>query len=475
MPVLLHNKRFIILSQYEYFSQRIMAIKDAHRRGVALIGNPGIGKSSFLIFMLLKRLVNQEHVVLALRSRVYVFNSNGVFATRSGTDLAVLFDSPAYKDVLALVDSDEEVREPDPGLVHSGLFAVHATSPQQARYKIWVNQKRAITLVMDPLTIDDMHALVSLESPHCLREEVEAAMLMYGSNSRTIADIFQDPDGDLLQETKIAQSLDRLSLSQLEELIRKPDDGDKQITHALIQSASSRPPPQEGDRRYLATDTMVHSIASPYIWKLLYKKFMDSSLQEIRRLFVSLAGMTSSNAMRGWLFEAWSHDRLCQGEFAFTLTEMVKISSRLVRGQNTRQLPLGPKREFEIYPSSTKFANTKDGDKYYVPQEGNNPTFDSFIRVSHQLGIGFQMTISPTHALKVKGLELLSKRIDTKERMFVFVIPTGHTFDCETSTRWMNKFKFYILEVDFGHPILQKGVSLRLETPSDDSEMDMSE
>ncbi|KAJ3511278.1 hypothetical protein NLJ89_g4195 [Agrocybe chaxingu] len=470
MPTLLHNEHLVILSQYEYFLQRIKAIKESPRRtaGVVLLGNPGIGKSSFLIFMLLHCLVNRNRVVWASRGDVYVLNPNGVFTIRSGTHLRMYFNRPAYEGVLALVDSDEKSEEPDPGLVHSRLFAVHATSPQQGRYKNWVKQRMAISLVMEPPTVDDMHALMSLRFPDCVRSRVEAAMATYGGNSRTIVEVFEFSNGVSLQEVRIKNSLQSLSFSQLEQLIRDPHDGDKNITHALIQSTSSRPPPQIGDPRYLAPDMMVHSFASRYIWKLVYQRFMDSSLQEMRRLFVSLAGLTSAGATRGWIFEAWCHDRLCQAEIALELTEMVRDSSSLAKGVNTRSLLFGQKRKFKIFPTSTRIADTKDTSKYYVPQKGNNPTFDSFLHISDEVGIGFQMTISSDHTLEPKGLRILAQRLGTNEHLFVFVIPTGHSFRCKNPPKhWMSKFKFYTLEVDFNHPVHEMDTSLDPEEPSD--------
>ncbi|CAA7262579.1 unnamed protein product [Cyclocybe aegerita] len=470
--VLHHSERFIILSQYDYFFQRIIAIKEFAEDGVVLLGNPGIGKTAFLIFMLLNCLVNKERVVLALRGTIFVVNSNGVFTIRSRTHLGVYFDHPAYRGVLALVDSDERSNEPDPGLVHSELFAVHATWPQPSHYRNWVKQRRAITLVMDPLTVDDMHALVSLERPEHVREEVEAAMLRYGTDSRTILQVFTFFDGATIQEMEIQTSLRCLSWSQLENLIWRPADKD----YTLIQCSRSKPSPQRGDRRYLAQDMIAHSIASPYIWKLLYKHFMESSLQEIRRLFVSLAGFISAPDMRSWIFEAWCHDRICQADLALTLTEMMEDSSNLVVGQNTRTLSLGQKRGFEIYPSFFRYADTEDSSKYYVPRE-HNSTFHSFLRFSGEVGVGFWMTVSSRHTLKTLDLRLLEKRLDVEERLFVFVVPAGHTFQCEVPAHYrMNKFKFYILEVDFGHFVDQVKVApgLHLETPSNaDSGLDL--
>ena len=66
---------------------------------------------------------------------------------------------------------------------------------------------------------------------------------------------------------------------------------------------------------------------------------------------------------------------------SFTLTEMAESAEVLAPSDETVLIPLA-QLEPEYFETKEPFESTRGLNKYFIPNYGNNPTFDAFIPTS---------------------------------------------------------------------------------------------
>lgn len=117
--------------------------------GVVVTGQPGIGKSCFLYYVLLRLLSRESPVAIQVPGYFLIFSFNGVeIHTLDHTDYNVF---PAGTCVLS--DSNEEVKAPCSAFLGAAkqgrAWIVQATSPLEERWREWKKQRSADIFVMD--------------------------------------------------------------------------------------------------------------------------------------------------------------------------------------------------------------------------------------------------------------------------------------------------------------------------------------
>jgi len=124
--------------------------------GVVVTGQPGIGKTMFLYYILIHRILHGQptafqptssHTLIFHHSRAEIFGEH------------TTIDSLAYPGAWALSDSNADVYQPRREFVelHNRFFLVQATSSQPSRWKAWSQQRRAKLAVMDFWTWSEIY------------------------------------------------------------------------------------------------------------------------------------------------------------------------------------------------------------------------------------------------------------------------------------------------------------------------------
>ncbi|TPX47861.1 hypothetical protein SeLEV6574_g02414 [Synchytrium endobioticum] len=105
----------------------------------AVVGSPGIGKSVFLVYVLIERLLAGKPTALQFEpDGYYYFNVSGVKFYAQAVECPSSYENPTW----ALADSNEDVAIPCVGFRRSSFAViVQATSPRVARYKSWVKHR----------------------------------------------------------------------------------------------------------------------------------------------------------------------------------------------------------------------------------------------------------------------------------------------------------------------------------------------
>ncbi|CAA7270214.1 unnamed protein product [Cyclocybe aegerita] len=144
---------FLVRDSYKELFDRIWYRGFAHpRTGVLITGQPGIGKTTFLWYTLI-RLLNRRQPVLFVRNwHLILFFHDGVFTTpRSNLGRACLPTPPADEAdegrcrafIWTLLELDGAQGEPETSLLEDPCFPVQASSPNPKRYSKWVRVSNA--------------------------------------------------------------------------------------------------------------------------------------------------------------------------------------------------------------------------------------------------------------------------------------------------------------------------------------------
>ncbi|KAJ8519865.1 hypothetical protein ONZ45_g3216 [Pleurotus djamor] len=441
--------RLIVLPRYRYFEERILALRNSPSHadsGLILTGQSGIGKSCFLLYLLIRYLSQKQPVIYQHFETTYVFANEGVFTVKKFECLRNTF----FRRIPALVD--DMAGPPPPGLVlASPAFPIHATAPLLSNYNNWRKHRRPSMFVMNPLSRSEMLNFFSTIYPDHTLDQVDTWISLYGRDIRTIRTAILSGIYD--HEREVQEQINYLDIQTLADLLRNPHEAHPTASDCLIQTLRAKPLPDPTSVEYIRPDWMVHAIASRYIYRKLWKHFREKGADAHQSFLEKTSGPRSAVVMRGWAFENWCHEQLCEsasgGELVIQKMALSEDSTVMKRNDDSeiQIVPIRPKR-VETYTSTMHIDRTRDASVYYLPEEANNPAFDSYIRLSDDLGVAFQMTISSKYSLNIEGLSLLSSRLATKQKYCVFVIPEGHAFQCPAPPKpWGSDYEFYTLEI----------------------------
>ncbi|KZV59176.1 hypothetical protein PENSPDRAFT_660115 [Peniophora sp. CONT] len=135
----------IIRKEYELLFESLTTgrLRD-ETQSVVVTGHPGIGKTTFLLLLLLLRLSEKRPTALQLNTDWYfIFNDDGVVVRPLG------FVDVDLRKCWALVDSNGGITMPDSALSKNAIRVIHTASLRLRRWKKWSTQHDANTYFMD--------------------------------------------------------------------------------------------------------------------------------------------------------------------------------------------------------------------------------------------------------------------------------------------------------------------------------------
>jgi hypothetical protein len=119
-----------------------------------LISLPYLGKSTFLLYLLLHRLENRLPTAVQFGPTYYIiFDKQGV-AVRS-LDVEDL----RLGECWALTDSNDQVLQPCPAFKSLAKFVILASSPKPKRWKEWKKQTGAPFIISDLPSVPEIAAI----------------------------------------------------------------------------------------------------------------------------------------------------------------------------------------------------------------------------------------------------------------------------------------------------------------------------
>ncbi|KAI0682448.1 hypothetical protein BC835DRAFT_1424427 [Cytidiella melzeri] len=392
-----------ILSRDEY-KKAYAHILNAHREilgttrllGYVLTGQPGIGKSTFLAYVLKERLQRKLPTAVELPqgdSQYVLFSSNGVKFYHGGV-MPHEGGNARLLDVWALSNSDSTTGVPCHAFLHSRAVLIQATSPAEHRWKRWKKVRSARLYVMDVWVLGEVGAVLNKLGFDTTRGQ--QLMSKYGPCARTIIEIVRDP---LLETTHVQAIQDAAKhvaqnvpavLIALARLNIPAGDAPSCLFCVRPKSQDSRAEWQA----YIPTSHLANELADA----LAMKATADQQV-----LFSNLSVHPASRTAAGHLFENLMHARLTK----VGGNPIVCVDT--TGGRHTIEIP---ESSCFIVGTLSKLKNS-DPPFYWRPGATNFPGIDSVLGTPDSLW-AFQATIGRTHVTADAGLELLASHLGRK-------------------------------------------------------------
>ncbi|KZT09337.1 uncharacterized protein LAESUDRAFT_810943 [Laetiporus sulphureus 93-53] len=139
---------FLVLPSYQrLFARAWKLYLEDPDRGILVTGQPGIGKSTWLRYALIRLLKKQQVVLFAQDERYHLFYHDCVYTISSGKLSNDYLPRPPENGYFwGLIDSDKRAVQPHSALLDLPIFPVQAASPNRIRYRQWLKQREGFTL-----------------------------------------------------------------------------------------------------------------------------------------------------------------------------------------------------------------------------------------------------------------------------------------------------------------------------------------
>ena len=351
-------------------------------RGIVITGNPGIGKSWFLSYCLL-RLANEKRTVFFESVRTderWLFKPDGTVTQIKG-DWPLETGDPST--VFLFDPYGGAPREPE----RVTAFTVVASSPNEQNFKEFAKQTGSQKFYMPCWTWDEIELIL----PH-LPFEPERARQRYEKFGGIPRYIFGTEKWDRELDDAIAIT----TCSDLYRSVGGPEML-KSASHKVLQYKVDIPSYEKS-----------HVIfASDYVSKKVAQKLDEREHAELIRI-VRYARDPNLSFIRGCLLESLAHTEICKG------------------GQfRVRHLETGDEEILEFPPLVEKKFNELDSNcfqtgTYARPISKRFPAFDSFGNYETEPKT-FQITTNESHGLNYNGVSAVLKL--RKPLDIFFVVP----------------------------------------------------
>ncbi|KAG9316860.1 hypothetical protein JVU11DRAFT_2935 [Chiua virens] len=400
-----------ILIRQEYRDAFEELEKEAYYNGVCVTGQPGIGKTLFNIYILVKRLGEKKAVAMQF------MNGQPMYALFQGMAHFYSLDNilPLYEPpfVWVLCDSNDKVESP------SGVFRgeqdririIQTTSPKVSRWKEWTKQHGADIYVMDIWTENEIKQLSAMLELNVDRM-IDLAR-KWGNVPRML--------------------LKNLNLSdkEIENVYRKGAKqaiGDTpQFMAASVQNFPSDPPSSFFFVRPSNDDGVVSRrgfdiyVPTKTLWLLLAQALRGLDNQIKLAFYNVLSQHNQTRSSAGNVFESWFHSFVAAGN-EVSCTWLPRGNAKLPTTWTIPDPDDGNVNHDYLIPSSLQALGYGVPPYYWVSPD-LFPGIDGLLVFKTRI-CAFQVTISPPHRSPVAGLEKIRKnlRADLKD------VPLGVVF-----------------------------------------------
>jgi len=182
--------------------------------GAIITGQPGIGKSVWVYYVLRRRLAERKPVIWYREGSCLLFVEEGVYKAPDK-----FRPSFFHKFVWTVVDSDEFEEGIPSHLVPQGtrLFMIYSTPPNKERWKRLNKTVSAFTIIMNPWTRTEISYAASIRgiADHAGIDDVYD---LFGPVPRLCIDIFGQTDRFQQYQEDVRKAISNITLEQLARL-----------------------------------------------------------------------------------------------------------------------------------------------------------------------------------------------------------------------------------------------------------------
>ncbi|KAF9779874.1 hypothetical protein BJ322DRAFT_347597 [Thelephora terrestris] len=413
---LLPNDRILDRSTYHAAEESIVSNAIRHSDVFVASGTPGIGKSFFLLWLLLRRLALGLPTVLQYNeSCAFLFNKDGLsaFTHLCNPDVYSALNLSRHKDgtgrIWALIDTNPKLPRPA-GIFrcNSPFFIVNAVSPHSLHddsnhpnHSGWLSKLNSKTFYMEPWSFPEiLQARPFLGRGGLTEEQLWYMYSEYGASPRTLVQYATRPQ----------EYATRLN----EEVNRIPTNGLRALT---LVSKSHAPSHCIVTIHPLPGDPLDYRVgfASRHVFEMVWERYIHNKIEDIKHFYDLFSPTSITAAAAGWIFELRMHQLL-------PTKQTIKLSA--ISGHSAQR-----NFRFDLYnqsndptvldlpASDTQELNDEiaklEENCYYRPKSTNYPAIDSLLLIQSQQShilLMFQFTrAQKSHDANLRVLQSLDR------------------------------------------------------------------
>ncbi|KAK2464554.1 hypothetical protein APHAL10511_003412 [Amanita phalloides] len=319
--LLQESKGWMIMRQeYHNIYDRLSHVFERRGSGIILTGQPGIGKSYFAIYALLRCMMEGRMTLFTTSDGLcYLFDETGIRVKKEAqfnfTDLPESNYLVPTSRTWSIFDTP---KHPDESLLaHGKLFVLVTCPPKRAMYKEWMKQARAVQWVMNPWSEEELCLLISNpnytnlseneRNQHGSPDGIQKLLYDVGPCPRDILDSIQTP---IKFNEEIKSALMELhDVDMLITLFTSADNQPNSISHKVTLITRCEPRVQDSDSGLLVYDSDICRVdfKSQKIRKSAMKHFEFLTLTE-RKYFIQFTkSCPAGSQLASWVFEGFAH------------------------------------------------------------------------------------------------------------------------------------------------------------------------
>ncbi|KZW02379.1 hypothetical protein EXIGLDRAFT_829274 [Exidia glandulosa HHB12029] len=353
-------------------------------------GHPGIGKSFFLLFLLMHRLQNCQPTAFQYHLTHYF-----LFDEKGGTALDA--SDIRLERCWALTDSNDEVKAPSGRFKSYAERNILASSPK-ARWTNWLTQGEGSYTLMELPTMEEIVAIMHLRK--ALPSAVIRLVRTWGPCLRVVGQLSARPGDAALFSTKAKASAMALCASPAVLVPRDPDVLTS-IGSTLLFVRPRRLDAAEPTSEPTPDATLF--VPTRFLSDILHDACASASNLEALKLFSYLSRHSLRRSPAGWDHEQSVHNRMTIGGTVLTI----------FRNNVEQEIPLTS--STDLLPGTLagiKGVSTTDS-FYWLPAAISLPGIDSVLGDGKGNFYAVQTTIRTDHSSPATGLEMLWKRVNS--------------------------------------------------------------
>ena len=372
---------------------------------VAVLGNPGTGKTYFGLFLLVQCIRNESTVIYESASidELYLFSAGGITVFASRKD-------PSFRSAIGKRSTIYIVDGMVP--VQANARTILVTSPKHEIYHDFATKRTApaVALYMPTWSLAELTTLREAVFPSVDQGDMEDLIVRWGGIPRAVMEdaaanklSWESKDEDTLQA-----AIGSCSINDLVETVKEGSER-FQMSHRVLHVQCSTTFRKKG-----------YMFASEYVRDRVLRRLVQ---QERHRLlqFATFADGTSMNGgLRGQVFEYFAHAWLASDTKVFDIRPLNAPALSVTTAPTTitwnrLSIHLFHKGQFPTRPLSAL--------TYLQPESRNFAAVDAIISVAlDEPALLFQMAVGASHPISAVRLNELLNSIRPVSALF-FVVP----------------------------------------------------
>ncbi|RDB20043.1 hypothetical protein Hypma_013107 [Hypsizygus marmoreus] len=410
--------KLLVRESYHRLFKRVCGLRESFpTSGVVVTGQPGIGKTTWLYYILVQLLRELEVVILATRGLIIVFYHDGVYHLVNTSVSWLDLPRPSgllRRPIWCLIDPDKEVKEPPAALTAPSIFPVEAASLNAGRYSAWMKQREGRMWALPLWSHEELQAGLKLQSgyqmlvnaeqdapsstvaladeaiPPAIEEKLKSAIATYGTSAWDVYTAIFTPKP---LRKSLYDAICDLTSADIISAFPSLNSTPSKLSYMIV---SINPCPPMGSALD-ENDAFVINFKSAEIMNLVKAKHMLLQHNDARNLLSRCRTLPESSAFAGWVFETMAHTILSADSedpsFGIDLVDLVPMvksagspatnpvfvtpDSSSTSSSLTKRFPMQKRNIHDVdFKSLSQHEPYRD---YYVPNTPNNPLFDSFV------------------------------------------------------------------------------------------------